>query len=161
MYRCILHSTLQPGNNWNIHILYGICMQVCNICNCAIYEVLSHDIRTTFRTLRAGRFYHAPLIKKLTGTRRGRQLNAGIIYFTWRDRDTQRAHCYVSAIRRRLSSYARQGAGPPWTGSTGTTVSIFLGRDSEAKELRVELGGHSFIPRIDRLRSQRTTRKTA
>ena len=51
----------------------------------------------------------------------------------------------------------RQGAGHPSTGSTGATVSIlFLGRDSEARELRVELGGHSFIPRIDRPRSQRT-----
>ena len=37
------------------------------------------------------------------------------------------------------------------TGSTGATVSIFVGRDNEleAKELRVELGGHSFSPRID------------
>ena len=44
----------------------------------------------------------------------------------------------------------RQGSGRPSTGSTGATVSIFLGRDSEARELRAELGGHSFIPRIDR-----------
>ena len=51
---------------------------------------------------------------------------------------------FNSAIRRRLSSYVRQGAGRPSNGSTGTTVSIFLGRDSEARELRAELGGHSF-----------------
>ena len=50
----------------------------------------------------------------------------------------------------------RQGAGRPSTGSTGTTVSIFWGLDSEARELRAELGGHSFIPRIDRPLSQRT-----
>ena len=50
----------------------------------------------------------------------------------------------------------RQGAGRPSTGNTGATVSIFLGRDSEARELRAELGGHSFIPRIDKPRSQRT-----
>ena len=48
----------------------------------------------------------------------------------------------------------RRGAGRPSNDSTGATVSIFLGRDSEAKELR-ELGGHSFIPRIDRPWSQR------
>ena len=46
----------------------------------------------------------------------------------------------------------RQGAGRPSTGSTGPTVGIFLGRDSEARELRAEMGGHSFIPR-DRQRS--------
>ena len=72
-----------------------------------------------------------------------------------RDCDTRRAHSYVSAIRRRLSSYVRQGAGRPSTGSTGATMSIFLGLDSEARELRVELGGHSFIPRNDRPQSQR------
>ena len=49
-----------------------------------------------------------------------------------------------------VSSYVRQGAGRPLTGSTGATVSIFLGRHSEARELRAELGGRSFIPRIDR-----------
>ena len=43
-----------------------------------------------------------------------------------------------------VSSYVRQGDGRPSTGSTGATVSIFLGRDSEARELRAELGGHSF-----------------
>ena len=36
------------------------------------------------------------------------------------------------------------GAGCPLTGSTGATVSIFLGRNSEARELRAELGGHSL-----------------
>ena len=30
----------------------------------------------------------------------------------------------------------RQGAGRPLTGSTGATVTIFVGRDSEARELR-------------------------
>ena len=55
------------------------------------------------------------------------------------------------------TSHVGQGAGRPFTGSTGTTVSILLGWDSEARELRAELGGHSFIPRIDRPRSQRTT----
>ena len=92
-------------------------------------KALSHDI---FRTLRADRSYHAPLIeKKLTGTRRECTNN---FYPTRRDRDTQRAHCYVSAIRRLLhvSSYVRQGAGCPSTGSTGATVSIFLVWDSEA-----------------------------
>ena len=49
------------------------------------------------------------------------------------------------------------GAGRPSTGSTGTAVNIFLGRDSEDRELRAELGGHSFIPHINRSRSQRTT----
>ena len=40
-------------------------------------KALSHDIRDIFRTLRVGCSYHAPLIeKKLTGRRRGRQLNA-------------------------------------------------------------------------------------
>ena len=34
-----------------------------------------------------------------------------------------------------------QGAGRPLTSSTGATESIFLGRDSEARELRAELGG--------------------
>ena len=34
--------------------------------------------------------------------------------------------------------YVRQGAGRSSTGSTGTTVSIFLGRDSEARELHAE-----------------------
>ena len=34
----------------------------------------------------------------------------------------------------------RQGGGCPLTGSTGATVSIFLGQDSEARELPVELG---------------------
>ena len=82
-------------------------------------------------------------------------------YWTGCDRDTRRAHCYVSAVPRRLSSYVRQGAGHPSTGSTGVPVSIFVGRDSKARELRAELGGHSFIPRIDRPLSQRTTRKTA
>ena len=48
----------------------------------------------------------------------------------------------------------RQGAGRPSTDSTSATVSIFLGQDSKARELRVELGGHSFILRIDRLWSQ-------
>ena len=48
----------------------------------------------------------------------------------------------------------RQGVGPPSTGSTGATVCTVLGRDSEARELRAELGGHSLIPRIDRPRSQ-------
>ena len=33
-------------------------------------------------------------------------------------------------------------------------MCTFLGRDSEARELRAELGGHSFIPRIDRPRSE-------
>ena len=28
-------------------------------------------------------------------------------------------------------------------------MSIFLRRDSEARELRAGLGGHSFLPRID------------
>ena len=56
-----------------------------------------------------------------------------------------------------VASYVRQGAGRPSTGSTDATVSIFLGWDSEARELRAELGGHSFIPRIDRQRSQRNT----
>ena len=51
----------------------------------------------------------------------------------------------------------RQGAGRPSSGSTGATVSIFLGRDSKARELRAELGGYSFIPHIDRPPSQRTT----
>ena len=57
----------------------------------------------------------------------------------------RRAHCYVSEIRRRLSHVSRQGAGGPSTGSTGTTVSIFLGRDSEARELCAELGGHKCV----------------
>ena len=35
-------------------------------------------------------------------------------------------------------------------------MSILKGLDSEVRELRVELGGHSFIPRIDRPLSQRT-----
>ena len=42
-------------------------------------SAMIHDIglRTIFSTLRARRSYHAPLIeKRLTGTRRGRQLNA-------------------------------------------------------------------------------------
>ena len=30
-----------------------------------VLKALSHDIRDIFRTLRAGRFYHAPLIEKL------------------------------------------------------------------------------------------------
>ena len=40
--------------------------------------------------------------------------------------------------------YQAMGVGRPSTGSTGATVSIFLGRDSEARELHAELGGHSF-----------------
>ena len=64
---------------------------------------------------------------------------------------------YDDGHRMHVSGFVRQGAGRPSTGSTGATVSIFVGRDSEAKELRAELGGHSFIPRIDRLWSQRTT----
>ena len=59
----------------------------------------------------------------------------------------------------RYDELVRQGAGRPWTGSTGTTVSIFWGLDSEARELRVELGGHSFIPRIDRLLSRERPRE--
>ena len=39
-----------------------------------------------------------------------------------------------------------QGASRPSTGSTGATVTIL------ARELRAELRGHSFIPRIDRTR---------
>ena len=54
------------------------------------------------------------------------------------------------------SSYARQGAGRPSTVRTGATVSLFLRGDSEARQLRAKLGGHSFIPRIDRPRSQST-----
>ena len=64
-----------------------------------------------------------------------------------RDRDTQRVHCYVSPILRQLSGYAchvRQGAGHPSTGNTDATVSIFLGRDSEARKLRAKLGGNSL-----------------
>ena len=33
----------------------------------------------------------------------------------------------------------RKGVGHPSTGSTGATMSIFLERDSEARELRTEL----------------------
>ena len=52
----------------------------------------------------------------------------------------------------------RQGASCPSTRSTVATVSIFLGLDSEARELRAEFEViHSFIPCIDRLWSQRTT----
>ena len=58
---------------------------------------------------------------------------------------------------RLISGFVGQGAGRPSTGSTGAAVSIFVGRDSEARELRAELGGHSFIPRIEGPRSQRTT----
>ena len=60
----------------------------------------------------------------------------------------RRAHCYVSAIRwlSHVSSYVRQGAGRPSTGSTGATESIFLGWDSEARELRAELGGIHSSP---------------
>ena len=54
----------------------------------------------------------------------------------------------------------RQGAGRLSTGSTGVTVSIFLGRDSEATELHAGLVGHPFIPRIGRPRSQFIMRKT-
>ena len=43
-----------------------------------------------------------------------------------------------------------QGAGRTSTGSTGANMSIFLGRDSGARELHAELGGH---PRIDRPQS--------
>ena len=39
----------------------------------------------------------------------------------------------------------RQGAGCPSNGSTGATVSIFLGWDSEARELHAEMEVfHSF-----------------
>ena len=70
---------------------------------------------------------------------------------TGRDRNVRRAHCYVSTIRQRqphVSSYVRQGAGCSSTGSTGATLSIFLGRDSKARELRAELEGDSFIPTL-------------
>ena len=65
----------------------------------------------------------------------------------------QRAHCYVTAI---ACIELCEGAGRPSTGSTGATVSIFLGQDSEAKKLCAELGGYSCI---DRPRSQRTIRE--
>ena len=65
---------------------------------------------------------------------------ANNFYSTGYDYDTRCAYSYVSAIRRQLTSYVRQRAGRPSTGSTGTTVSIFLGRNSEARELHAELG---------------------
>ena len=101
---------------------------------------------------------HLPRPIDWKNLRRGRQLNAQVILLDGRDPDTRCVHSYVSAILRRLSSYVTQGSGRPSTGITGTTVSIFWGLDSEARELRVELGGHSCI---DRPRSQRTTWKTA
>ena len=87
---------------------------------------LSHDIRTIFSTLRARRSYHAPVIENVTGTRRGRQMNGRIILLDGRDRDMRCPHNCVSAIRRRLSSYVRQGAGRPLTSSTGTNMGIII-----------------------------------
>ena len=56
----------------------------------------------------------------------------------------------IGLYRRQVMAQGRgQGAGRPSTGSTGAIVSIFLGRDSEARELRVKLEViHSCIDRL-------------
>ena len=90
-----------------------------------------HDIRAIFSTLRVGRSYRAPLMKKSD----------------WNE-ESGRQYSSLAPRSQALppsAHYVRQGAGRPSTGSTGATVSIFLGRDSEAGELRAELGSHSLI----------------
>ena len=56
----------------------------------------------------------------------------------------------IGLYRRQVMAQGRgQGAGRPSTGSTGAIVSVFLGRDSEARELRVKLEViHSCIDRL-------------
>ena len=73
--------------------------------------------------MRARRSYHAPWIDWNEAWAAAE--HAQIILLDGRDRDTRVHIVTFSAIRRRLSSHVRQGAGRPSTGIAGTTVSIF------------------------------------
>ena len=64
-------------------------------------KALSHDIRDLFRTLRAGRSFHAPLIEKVDWNEAWAAVErANNFTRPGATRDTRRAHCNVSAIRR-------------------------------------------------------------
>ena len=120
-------------------------------------KALSH-IRAIFCKLHAGCSYHTPLIEKVDWNEAWAEVERAIhdmhIIMLARYDDGYRARQEVMAQGR---GGVRQEAGYPLTGSAGATVSIFVVRDSEARQLRAELGGYSFIPCIARPWSQRTT----
>ena len=79
----------------NIIMSSGECLR-----RTAPLKALSHDIRTIL-TLRAGRSYHAPLIEKVDRNEAWaavERVKARIILLAGRDRDTRRAHGYVTPV---------------------------------------------------------------
>ena len=96
-------------------------------------KALSRDIRAILSTLHAGRSYHVPLIEKVdsneawAAVERANNFTSPCVIMT---RDVQ---IVMLALYDDSYQAMRQGAGRPSTDSTSTTVSIFLGQDSEAR----------------------------